>query len=367
MKFKIAKSTLLRELQYIQGVVEKKNTIPILSNFLLAAASGRLSLKATDIDVWISTSAEADVLKEGVICLPAKKLCEIIRALPEAEITFEAGADDQMKIRCERSRFKMTGAPKENFPAMPDCGGPVTKVPAALLERFIARTLISVSSEESRYSLNGVKLEIGPSSIRMVSTDGHRLSLAEAADDFGSEAKVDVLIPRKAVSELAKLCAGRGDHVEFGQADSNLFFRVGERLLVARMLSGSFPNYELVIPKQNDKQVEVARAALSGAVRRVALMSDEHSRSIKLDIAPGKITVSSQSAESGEAGEEVEVDYQGDQVSVGFNASYLLDFFGVVAEENVRIDLRDGNSQVRFYPVADGQDSYSAVIMPLRL
>lgn len=367
MQLKIGKSTFLKELNLLQGVVEKKSTIPILSNLLLEAGDGGLWIKGTDLDVSISTWCPAEIGQEGSVCIQAKKLFEIVRALPEAEIELKRGeGEQQVSLVCERSRFKMPATSTDNFPGIPEFDGDYTTIQSEMLRTFINRTIFAITSEESRYSLNGAKFEISDKGVRMVATDGHRLSFIEKPGKFG-DLKLDVLIPKKTLAELSRLSAESEDSFEFGHDENHLFFKVGKRVLSSRTLSGQFPNYELVLPKDNDQAFTIESARVSSAIRRVALMADERSHAIRFEISANEIHISSQAAEHGEAGEHLPIDYSGPEITVGFNAQYLLDFFGVIQEGDVRFEFKDGNSQVQLRPASEADFDFKYIVMPMRL
>ncbi len=367
MNFVVSKSVFLKELNLIQGVVERKNTIPILSNLLLETTAGGITIKGTDLDVSITTSCEAEVKKPGAICVQAKKLFEIIRSLPEAEIEIKCNEQDQVLLTCERSKFKLVGLGKENFPEVNSFAGPFVSLPAPLLSTFINRTVFAITNEESRYALNGAKFELSNTGVRMVATDGHRLSYIEKVDKFYEGDKVDVLIPRKTLSELAKLCAEANGVLEFGKDDNHLYFKVDKRLLASRTLSGQFPNYELVLPKDKRTPVVFENARLFGAIKRVALMADEKSHSVKFEMTEGQVRITSQAADVGESEDVLTVDYNGPAITIGFNAQYLLEFFSVIQDGDVIFDLKDGNSQVQLRSALDSEYDFRYIVMPMRL
>jgi DNA polymerase III subunit beta len=363
----VSKSVFLKELNLIQGVVERKNTIPILSNLLLETTNGGLIIKGTDLDVSITTSCEAEIKKMGAICVSAKKLFEIIRSLPEAEIELKCNDQNQVLLTCERSKFKLIGLDKENFPEVHIYAGAFVALPAPLLSTFITRTVFAITNEESRYALNGAKFEMSDTSVRMVATDGHRLSFIEKVDKFYDGDKVDVLVPRKTLSELAKLSTEANGLVEFGQDDNHLYFKVNKRLLSSRTLSGQFPNYELVLPKDKRIPVVFDCTRLSAAIRRVALMADEKSHSVKFELTDGQVRITSQAADIGESEDILVVDYNGPAITIGFNAQYLLDFFNVIQEGDVIFDLKDGNSQVQLRSGLETEHDFRYIVMPMRL
>ncbi|MCI0664736.1 MAG: DNA polymerase III subunit beta [Acidobacteria bacterium] len=366
MHLTIGKTVFLKELNILQGVVEKKSTIPILSNLLLEAIGEELWIKGTDLDVSISTRCESEIKQEGAICVQAKKLFEIIRSLPEAEIEIKCGGNDQVSLVCERSRFKMLGLPRDNFPEIKSFDGTSWPIPSDLMRTFISRTIFAITTEESRYALNGAKFELSEKGIRMVATDGHRLSFIEKQSNFG-DGRLDVLIPKKTLAELSRLCMETSEDVEVGNADNHLFFRVGKRLLVSRTLTGQFPNYELVLPKENNNRVVIENSRVAAAIRRVALMADDRSHAIKFNVCDGQINITSQSSEMGEAVESLPVEYAGPSITAGFNAQYLLDFFNVVQDGDVVFEFKDGNSQTQIKSNNNSDYDLRYIVMPMRL
>ena len=375
MEFTIEKSDLLKELNLVQGVVEKKNTIPILSNLLVeSAGSDRISILGTDLDVSLRTGAAASVASDGAMVVSARKLFDIVRSLPDAPIHFTQESNDWVTIECERSKFKVVGQAREHFPAVPEWTGAHSVLPSDVLRTMINRTIFAITQEESRYTLNGAFFRMLGSDVRMVATDGHRLAYVErtgvptaAGNEPPSTEEVKALIPKKTLSELLRLAAEHDDLVEFAKDENHLFFRFGGRVLVSRMLSGQFPNYELVMPKDNDREVKVEGSIFQSAIRRVALMADERSHAIKFNFGPEKLDITSQSSEIGEAKETLQTDYSGPDVSIGFNAQYLSDFLNVAGDGTVRFEFKDGQSQAQLRP-GDGDDyDYRYVIMPMRL
>jgi len=370
MKFVISKSALLKELGFVQGVVDRKNTIPILANVVVDAKDGEVRLKATDLDISVSTSVAAQIEKEGAACLPAKKLFEVIRSLPDADVEIQAGGGDPARITCGRSKFKMPSTARENFPDTPDHPAESTKLSGEMLRTFINRTQFAITNEESRYALNGAKFELSEKGTRMIATDGHRLAFIESPAPVTIARKIDVIIPKKSLNEILKLSSEGGseeDSVEFASDDNHLFFAVGKRRVSTRLVSGQFPNYELVLPKENENKVTASCSDVASAVRRVALMSDERSRLVKFDIQQGEMHVKAQAADVGEAGEDISIEYSGPPILVGFNAQYLVEFFNVVQDGNVFFDFKDGNSQVQLRPAVDGGYDFRYVVMPMRL
>lgn len=367
MEFVVGKSTLLKELGFLQGVVDRKTTIPVLSNLLIEAKEGELSFRATDLDVSISTSCEASVKEPGALCIQAKKLFEIVRSLPDADVTFKCNLQDQAQITCERSKFRMPWISKENFPESQQFKGDVVEVPAELLRTFISRTQFAITNEESRYALNGAKFELSSEEMRLVATDGHRLAYMASKGEFKVGKKLEVLIPRKTLNELQKLASETNENIEVGADENHIYFRVGRRRLSSRLLSGQFPNYELVLPKDNQNRVAVDSNLIAAAIRRVSLMADERSHLVKVDITVGQVNITSQAADVGEAGEVLPVEYSGPQITVGFNSQYLSELFSVIQDGEVAFEFKDGNSQTLIRPVSDGPYDFRYVVMPMRL
>src|ERR1051325_8661674 len=275
MEITVSKFELLRELTATQGVVERKTTIPILSNYLFEAAGDRLSLTATDLDLSLRTSCNAKVKKEGSCTIPARKLHDYVKLLPDADITIKLLENHWVSIRCGRSNTKMVGMAKSNFPSLPvfPTAG-VVSIPAQILRGLIARTGFAISNEESRYTLNGALMLLKPESITMVATDGHRLAHVERSREKfeGVSGELKTLVPKKAMDELKVLLDSTDDveTIEFAKDESTLFFRIGPRLLTSRQLTGQFPNYEAVLPKDNSKSINLHGDDLGGAIARVA-------------------------------------------------------------------------------------------------
>jgi DNA polymerase III subunit beta len=369
MKFSISKPALLKELNLLQGVVEKKNTIPILSNVLIETMGESLiSLVATDLDVSLQTECPADVSHPGALVLQARKLFDIVRNLPDADIHFVKEDNDWVRTLCGSSEFKIVGQAREHFPTTPKSNLGGLAIPANLLHRLISRTIYAITQEESRYALNGALFMLSEGKLQMVATDGHRLALAAATiDQKESDKQVKVNIPKKALAELMKLTAGSDEFVEFAEDENHLFFKLGHRQLTSRMLTGQFPNYELVLPKNNDKTIPLNADKLAQSIRRAALMADERSRGVKFELSSGRLNITSQSADIGEAKELIPVDYTGDTLSIGFNAQYLLDFLTVVGTEEIFLDFKDEQSPALMRPSGEAELDYRYVVMPMRL
>jgi DNA polymerase III subunit beta len=370
MEFSISKSALQRELGFVQGVVEKKNTIPVLSNILIeSVGENTLRITGTDLDVTIRCEAEADIKTPGAICVQARKLFDITRLLPEASVNFQREENDWVSVRCQNFRSKIPGIPRENFPEVPSFKSAPMKLPAEVFKSFVDKTIFAITQEESRYTLSGAKFILDKSGAKMVTTDGHRLAYVERRD-LGKNAPtetLDALIPRKTLAELTKLTTSFDGEISLGSDENHIYFEVGSRLLISRRLSGQFPNYEMVMPKGNDKSIKFDGAQLNQAIRRVALMADDRSHAIRFHLAPRELQISSQNAEEGEAREVVATEYEGEEAEIGFNAQYLQDFLNVVGEGEINFEFKDGNSQAQLRPADNGDYEYKYVVMPMRI
>lgn len=371
MEFTIVKSDLLKELNLTQGVIEKKTTIPILSNLLLETSESTLRISATDLELGLRCGCAAKVKKEGAGTVPAKRLLEIIRALPEAEIRFKLLENHWLQLNCERSSFKLVGMAKDNFPALPAFPKPVATLPANVFAAMIHRTVFAISNEESRYTLSGALLLLKPESVTMVATDGHRLALIERQIEVaGLKNELRVLIPKKATGELLRLLTEGAEDtpVQFSKDESHLFFASGERLLICRMLTGQFPNYEAVLPRENKRVVELDKELIASAIRRVGLLADERSRAIRLQLDKDRLEISSSSGEFGEAHEVLDAQYQSEALEIGFNYQYLVDFLTVLGEGGkIRLELKDEQSAGQLRPVGEEAYQYRYVVMPMRV
>jgi len=371
MEITVSKAELLRELSATQGVVERKTTIPILSNYLFEAGGDRLSLTATDLDLSLRTSCNAKVKKEGACTIPARKLHDYVKLLPDADITIKMLENHWVSIRCGRSNTKMVGMARSNFPSLPvfPTAG-VVKIPALVLRGMIARTSFAIANEESRYTLNGALMVLKPESITMVATDGHRLAHVERSNEKfeGVSGEMKTLVPKKAMDELRSLVDSTDvETIEFAKDESTLFFRIGPRLLTSRQLTGQFPNYEAVLPKDNSKSILLHGDDLGSAIARVAQFADERSRAVRLKLENGELKLSASSTETGESEDSIETDYKGDPLTIGFNAQYISDFLKAAGAGDVRLELKDAQSAGQLRP-AEGEDyKYRYIVMPMRI
>jgi DNA polymerase-3 subunit beta len=372
MELVVRKTDLLRELQLFQGIVERKNTIPILANVLMDAKGSELRLLATDLEVGLRSRCDATVAKSGALTLPAKKLYEIIKALPETDVRIEEDKGG-VKVAAERFDSRMATLPRDDFPALPETPGTTrAELSRDAMKQMVGKTSFAITGEDTRYFLNGALFVLRPDSMSLVATDGHRLALVttprEGAKDTDKSAEENkVILPRKTLFELSRLL-GEGDGaLHFEKGENHLFFDVAGRVLISRAIDGQFPAYERVIPKNNDKRIEFEKDRLTSAVKRVALLSNERSRAVKFVIDKDQVEVASSSPEFGEAKELLPVEYSGAAVQICFNAQYVLDFLNAVETENISLEFKDEMSQAVLKPLGAAGYDYTYVIMPMRI
>jgi DNA polymerase-3 subunit beta len=370
MELVARKNDLLRELQLFQGIVERKNTIPILANVLMEAKGDEVRFLATDLEVGLRSKCAASVTKAGSLTIPAKKFYEIIKSLPETDIRI---AEDKggVKVAADRFDARMQTLPREDFPTLPEASAtPTATLASASVKEMVSKTQFAITGEDTRYFLNGALFVLRPDSMSLVATDGHRLALVTVPRDGKAKKdaeEIKAILPKKTLGELGRLLAEGNEDIKYERSENHLFFGVGERMLISRMIDGQFPAYERVIPKGNDKHIEFERDRLTNAVKRVALLSNERSRAVKFQLEKGKVDVTSSSPDLGEARETLPVEYTGDAMQICFNAQYVLDFMSAVTTDVVALELKDEVSQAVLKPVgAEGYD-YTYVIMPMRV
>jgi len=370
MELVVRKNDLLRELQLFQGIVERKNTIPILANVLMDARGDHVHFLATDLEVGLRSKCSATVTKPGSLTLPAKKFFEIVRSLPETDIRIseEKGG---VKVAADRFDSRMQTLPKDDFPTLPDAASSTgATLSRASIKEMVTKTQFAITGEDTRYFLNGALFVLRADSMSLVATDGHRLALVTCPRDSKPKKDGDEdrpILPKKTLGELGRLLTEGDGDITYERGENHLFFRVGDRLLISRMIDGQFPAYERVIPKGNDKHIEFERDRLTNAVRRVALLSNERSRAVKFQVDKGKVDVMSSSPDVGEAHETMSVDYTGASMQICFNAQYVLDFLSALSCDVVSLDLKDEVSQAVMKPVGVEGYDYTYVIMPMRV
>ena len=395
MEFVIKQNILKEELGFVQGIVEKKSTIPVLSNILIeSVGENTIRIVGTDLDVTVRCEAEADIKKSGAMCIQARKLFDIVRLLEGGDVHFTKEENDWVKLNSGKSNFRLAGVSRDTFPEVPSFKSAPMKLSADIFNHFIQNTAFAITNEQSRFTLSGAKFMIDGGAARMVTTDGHRLAFIEKKlTDGATTETMDALIPKKALMELTKISRDAKGEVSFGEDANHIYFEVNSRLLITRKLSGTFPNYEMVIPKDNDKTAIFDAEEMKTAIRRVSLMADERTRSVRLTIRPNEIEIGAQSSEEGEANEKVAAEYDGEEVQVGFNAQYLQEFLNIVGSgetdasetteketngETVRVkesgkrlriafEFKDGNAQTQMNIAGDKNYDYKYIVMPLRI
>ncbi|MXZ72276.1 MAG: DNA polymerase III subunit beta [Acidobacteria bacterium] len=383
MELSVRKSHLLHELQLCQGIVERKNTIPILSNVLLETdGDDSVELLATDLDVTLRTRCEASIGRAGSVTVPAKKLFEIVRNLPETEILIREEAKGTVSVQAENFHSKLQTLPREDFPTLPDVAEDgAVPVDRAALRGMVSKTSFAITGEDTRFYLNGALFVVKNEAMSLIATDGHRLALAAVSRDAEAPAvgELSAILPKKTLNEVNRLLVDGDGDLQYSIGESHLFFQVDGRLLISRNIDATFPTYERVIPTSNDKTVEIDRDRLTSAIRRVALLSNERSHAMKFQItakaradaadgAPDgpSAEVSAESPEHGRANEIIPIDYDGPDLLICFNAQYVLDFLGVVETEAVTLELKDETSQAVMHPTGE-ESNYTYVIMPMRV
>lgn len=401
MEFTIKQSVLKDELNFIQGVVERKTTIPVLANILIESiGENEIRILGTDLDVTIRCDAEANITTGGSICIQARKLFDIVRALESGDVHFKKEDNEWVTMQCGRAKFRLAGISRDQFPEVPQNISTPMRLPAAVFNYFIQNTSFAMTNDVSRFTLSGAKFIVGNGLAKMVTTDGHRLAYIETAFSGDATDAIETLVPKKALLELAKISRETSDNISFGEDNNHLYFKMEGRLLISRKLSGQFPNYEMVMPKDNDKLAVFDLDEMRSAVRRVSLMADERNRSIKLTVRTGEIELTAQSSEEGEGNEIVQADFTGDEVQLGFNAQYLLEFLNNAgtlevnntAEETteavstdgsgtaaatardtgsaavkISFEFKDPNAQTQMSIHGDSAYDYKYIVMPLRI
>lgn len=376
MKLRIARDELLTGLQRVQGVVEKRNTMPILSNILLEAKSDGVDIIATDLELGMRGLYKAAVKEPGSITLSARKLYEILKELPEGEIELTVGANNWATIQSGKSQFKIVGLPSTEYPALPAIEREgLTPLSGAGLANLIRKTLFAVGDNDARYILNGLLITLNVSekktTLRLVGTDGHRLAVAdqEASQPAGKEGpkEIKAIIPKKAAMEMRHLLEEGDGEPLIGFTKNLMIFRKSGLLLTSRLMEGTYPNYQQVIPKdkEQDKRVTVSKPEIEGALRRVAVLSRDKTNAVKVTFATGKITLFSSNPDFGEATEELPAQYKGESLTTGFNARYLLDVLGVVDGESVTMQMDAPLSPCLVRE--PGNTGFTCVVMPVKV
>jgi DNA polymerase-3 subunit beta len=367
MKATIERATLLKSLGHVQSVVERRNTIPILSNVLIEARDdGSLRLMATDLDLQVDESVPANVTQAGATTLSAHTLFDIIRKLPEGSQVELSAADGKMQVNAGRSRFSLSTLPRDDFPVIAEGELPTRfELPAATLRQIIEKTRFAISTEETRYYLMGIFLHLIDDQLRAAATDGHRLARVTVAKPDGADGMPDVIVPRKAVAELYRLLEEVEGTVEVSLSATKVRFGLGSAVLTSKLIDGTFPDYNRVIPTANDKLLKLDPKSFSAGVDRVSTIASEKTRAVKMSVDRDKITLSVTSPENGVATEEIPADYGSDGLEIGFNARYLLDILGEIDGDTVEVHLADAAAPTLLRENDKSNALY--VLMPMRV
>jgi DNA polymerase III subunit beta len=372
MRLKIARGELLTGFQRVQGVVEKRNTMPILSNILLEAKEDRVVLFATDLEIGIRGTYKAEVAKPGGVTVSARKLYEIVRELPEGSVTITSEDNHTVGIQAGKSEFRVLGLPPQEFPAMPTVESePLMRIDPKIFSDLIRKSVFAAGDNNARYILNGILVTLfmkgKKRALRFVGTDGHRLAVIERPLDDGKELSQEqtAIVPKKAAMEIKKLLDENGEVPEIGMSKNQIIFQRGSLLLLARLMEGSYPNYEQVIPKENQKRAVAKKNELEGALRRVSILSREKTSAVKLALDPDTMTLSSSNPDMGEAKETIGVQYGHEELATGFNARYLLDILAAMDSEEVVLEFKDALSPCLVRQ--PGDPDYLCVVMPMRV
>jgi len=365
MKLSVSREALLKPLQAVIGVVERRQTMPILANVLLVAKDGQVAVTGTDLEVELVATVDVEVEAAGEITVPGRKLLDICRALPESAEVSISVSGDKLNVKSGRSRFSLMTLPAAEFPRVGDINaGQTLSVSQATLAKLLDKTHFSMAQQDVRYYLNGLLLETGQKWLRAVATDGHRLALCEVELDEQKMPEQQVIVPRKGVLELQRLIGGEGElQIELGS--NHIRIQLEHIRYTSKLIDGRFPEYERVIPQDTDNQLTADREAFRGALQRTAILSNEKYRGIRLIIKKGGLLLQAHNPEQEEAEEEVEISYSGDDIEIGFNVNYLLDAFGAIESDEIVLAVVDGNSSCLLRD--PGNDECKYVVMPMRL
>ena len=365
MKLSATREALLQPLQAVIGVVERRQTMPILANVLFAAKDGQVAVTATDLEVELVANGEVEVKAAGEVTVPGRKLLDICRALPDGAEVAMSLSGEKLSIKSGRSRFSLMTLPAAEFPTVEDISAEQSvTVSQAKLAQLLDKTHFSMAQQDVRYYLNGLLLETGQKHLRAVATDGHRLALCEVELEQKDLPEQQVIVPRKGVLELQRLLGG-ADDLEMVLGSNHIRIQLEGIRFTSKLIDGRFPEYERVIPQDTSNQLSTDREAFRGALQRTAILSNEKYRGIRLIIKPGALLLQAHNPEQEEAEEEVEISYEGDDIEIGFNVNYLLDALGAIESDEVVLAVVDGNSSCLLREPGNDESKY--VVMPMRL
>jgi DNA polymerase-3 subunit beta len=366
MRFSLQREVFLKPLAQVVNVVERRQTLPVLANLLVQVKGGQLSLTGTDLEVEMVSRIGVDDAQDGETTIPARKLFEIVRALPDGSKVSVSQSAEKVTVQAGRSRFTLSTLPANDFPSIDEVEATErVRVPEAALKELIERTAFAMAQQDVRYYLNGLLFDLRETSLRCVATDGHRLALCEAALDAGASTKRQIIVPRKGVTELQRLLEGGERELELEMGRSHLRVKRDDVTFTSKLIDGRFPDYEAVIPIGADKEVRIDREVLRASLQRAAILSNEKYRGVRIEVSPGQLKISAHNPEQEEAQEEVEAETRVSDLAVGFNVNYLLDALTALRDENVVLALRDANSSALVREASNERCRH--VVMPLRL
>ena len=366
MRFSLQREVFLKPLAQVVNVVERRQALPVLANLLVQVHGGQLSLTGTDLEVEMVARQAVDDAQDGETTIPARKLFDIVRALPDGSKVTVSQTGDKVTVQAGRSRFTLASLPARDFPSVDEVEATErVRVPEAALKELIERTAFAMAQQDVRYYLNGLLFDLRDKGLRCVATDGHRLALCEAALDGGANTKRQIIVPRKGVTELQRLLEGSDRELELEVGRSHIRVKRDDVTFTSKLIDGRFPDYEAVIPIGADREVKIDREVLRAALQRAAILSNEKYRGVRVEVSPGQLKISAHNPEQEEAQEEVEADTKVDNLAIGFNVNYLLDALTALRDEFVVLQLRDSNSSALVREA--GSERCRHVVMPLRL
>lgn len=366
MRFTLQREAFLKPLAQVVNVVERRQTLPVLANFLVQVQNGQLSLTGTDLEVEMISRAAVEDAQDGETTIPARKLFDIVRALPDGSRVTVSQSGDKVTVQAGRSRFTLATLPANDFPSVDEVEATErVAVPEASLKELIERTAFAMAQQDVRYYLNGLLFDLRDDTLRCVATDGHRLALCETALEGGAGTKRQIIVPRKGVTELQRLLEGGDRELELEVARSHVRVKRDDVTFTSKLIDGRFPDYEAVVPIGADREVKIDRESLRAALQRAAILSNEKYRGVRVEVSPGQLKISAHNPEQEEAQEEVEADTKVSDLAIGFNVNYLLDALSALRDEFVVIQLRDANSSALVRESSSEKSRH--VVMPLRL
>ena len=365
MEFKLEKNLFFKSIQKVQSVVERKNSVPLLSNVRLVAELGKLELNATDLEVAIRDIIDVDVVEPGTITVSAKKLYEVLKELPDDMVHFKLEENNWIMISCGPAWFKLVGMSDEDFPSFPEFDeSSLIPVPSEILDSLTRRTIYAVSHDENRPVLNGVLLLATGSDLKMVATDGHRLAYVQTKNEMGLS-DIEVVIPQKGIHEIQRMINSGAERMNFGITENHIIFKIENEVVLTRLVEGKFPNYSMVIPESTEFSVKINTDNFYNSLKRVSLFSDLKVRGVKVDVREGELEITASTPEFGEARDKIMAEYTGEPLSIGFNVNYLLDLLKTIDSEDLFMKVNEASGPILFEPMDQNGLTYLSIVMPM--